>query len=88
MSALKAYMVGDDDVYAAHSAEEAVRLFRLDVDWGDGDIDIDVSELTDAELDREYPEFDENERPTGNTITMRKYLAEMTAPGWLAGSSW
>lgn len=83
MSKLNAYRVDDDDYYAAHNEEEASRLAALD--WG---VRPSVTEqLTDAELDREVDEYDEDEKPTGRKTTLRVYLNEMTEPGWLAGSS-
>ncbi len=90
MSNLNAYAVGDSDVYAAHTAEQAVNLandmhgiedepaFSID----------DVILLTDADLDKEYPEFDENEVATGGMTTIRHWLNEMNDPGWLCGSDW
>ncbi len=90
MSNLKAYAVGDSDVYAAESAEQALQLandisgsedepvFRMD----------DVILLTDADLDKEYPEFDEDEVATGGTTTIRHWLNEARVPEWICGSDW
>ncbi|HET6631566.1 MAG TPA: hypothetical protein VFG73_02505 [Rhodanobacteraceae bacterium] len=46
----------------------------------------DARELSEAELDAPQPEFDEDERETGGTTTVRQMLAEHgDEPGWLAG---
>lgn len=85
---LKAYAVGDTDIYAAESVEDAVALANIDIGnptFYDAE---GVAELTDADLDKEYPEFDEDERLTGGTTTIRKWLEEANEPGWLAGSEW
>lgn len=91
MSNLKAYAVGDSDFYAARSAEQALYLanntcgsvhddpvFTMD----------DVIELTDSDLDKEYPEFDDNEVATGKTTTIRRCLNKMKHADWLCGSDW
>jgi hypothetical protein len=87
MSNLKAFAVGDSDIYAAETAEQALALAN-DL-AGDDAFELDeVTELVDADLDKEYPEFDEDERPTGGTTTIRFWLSEATEPGWLAVSEW
>lgn len=45
----------------------------------------EVHELDAEELDAEIDEIDENEQPTGNKTTYRRYLNETTEPGWFAG---
>lgn len=89
MSELKAYAVGDSDIYAAESAEQALDLANDQyggefVTFG---ID-DVVPLVDYDLDKEYPEFDEDEVATGGVTTIRKWISEAVAPCWLAGSDW
>lgn len=86
MNKLNAYQVDDANVYAGATAEEAADAFAEDV----GEIVnmADVRQLTDAELDADIPEFDENEAQTGNMTTLRAYLDEATAPGFLATSDW
>ncbi len=86
---LKAFCVGDYDVYAATSAENALEV--ANEQCGD-DINEaeDVREMTEAELDHRYPAFDEDERPIpGQTISVREMLAEHgNEPGWLCGSEY
>lgn len=86
---MKVYQCDDSDLYAAISAKQAAELYR---DMTDEEPDADDGyprELTDAELDAEQPEFDENENKTGGVTSIRKMLAEHgNEPGWLAGSEW
>lgn len=84
---LKAFHVSDADIYAAAHAEEAARLHMECC--GDPCEDGYPNELSDAELDKEYPEYDENECETGNKTTIRKMLAEHgDEPGMLCTSEW
>jgi hypothetical protein len=86
---LKVYQCDDSDLYAAESPEQAAQLWHDMVGEDEVIDDGYPRELTDAELDAEQPEFDENEARTGGTTTVRKMLAEHgTEPGWLAGSDW
>lgn len=81
---LKVYRCGDEDLYAAENAEQARKL--CEEMTGEPLADEYLQELTDAELDAEQPEFDEDERQTGGTTTVRRMLAEHgDEPGWLAG---
>lgn len=86
VSLLKAFRC-EDDIFAATDRAQA---FQLAVDFCGGDPDDlpfdeeDFYELADAELDAEQPEFDENENETGETTTIRSWLAT-AEPGWLAG---
>ena len=87
---LKAYHCDDSDVYAAESAEQAAQLWREHV-GGDEPMEEDYPrELDDAELDKRYPAFDEDERPIeGKTTSVREMLEEHgSEPGWLCGSAW
>lgn len=91
MSDLKAYAVGDSDVYAARSAQQALYLANNTCDSVQDDPTFtmdDVILLTDADLDKEYPEFDENEVATGDTTTIRFWLNQMREPDWICGSEW
>ncbi len=91
MSNLKAYAVGDSDVYAARSAEQALYLANNTCDSVDSDPTFtmdDVILLSDSDLDKEYPEFDDNEVATGGTTTIRKCLNQMKNADWLCGSEW
>lgn len=84
---LKAFQCDDNDLYAAESAEQAAELYRDHV--GEDPDEGYPRELTDAELDAEQPEFDENECQTGGKTSVRQMLTEHGAePGWLAGSEW
>lgn len=83
---LKAYQCSDYDWFAAVSAEQAADLY-LAMTGDDEPGDEYPRELTDDELDKEYPDFDENERLTGGTTTIRQMLAKHgDEPGWLCGS--
>lgn len=84
---LKVYACDESDLYAATTAEQAAALYeelygvRPEAGY--------PRELTDAELDAPQPEFDEDERQTGNMTSVRQMLADHgNEPGWLAGSEW
>lgn len=84
---LKAFYVNDEELWCANSAEEAAADYLEET--GEHCEDGYPRELTDAELDAEQPEFDENEERTGGTTSVRKMLEEHgDEPGWLAGSEW
>lgn len=83
---MNAYQMDDYDVWAANSIEEAVSDYERETG---GKVDPEeVRQLTDAELDADIPEFDENEQPTGKMTTIRSWLADMTKPGFLGSSCW
>ena len=87
MTELKVYKCTDCDWYVAESAEQAKELAEADMrePLEDGY----PEELTDEQLDEDQPEFDEDERQTGNSTTIRKMLAEhVGSPGWFAGCDW
>lgn len=89
MNNLKAYAVGDSDTYAAYDAQGALELANDHVGGDEAVYSIDeVRELTDAELDFPWPEFDENEEVTGYNTSIRKWLSETSEPGYLCGSDW
>lgn len=92
MSELKAYAVGDMDIYAATSKQEALGLANEAHScsgYEEPTFEIDeVIELVDSDLDKEYPEFDEDEHPTGGVTTIRIWLSETVTSGWLCGSDW
>lgn len=80
---LRAFVVSDREWFAARSAEEARAVYLAQTGCA---VDEDVfRELTDAELDETFPVMDEDECPTGETGTMRQWLAAMSGPGFLAG---
>ncbi len=86
---LKAYRVGDYDVYAATSIENALEV--ANEQCGDDSFEADdVIEMDDAQLDHRHPAFDEDERPIkGQTISVREMLAAHgDEPGWLCGSEY
>lgn len=84
---LKAYQCDDLDVYAAESAEQAAKLYEEMV--GELLEDGYPHELSEAALDVQYPEFDENEARTGAMTSIWQMLAEHgSEPGWLCGSDW
>lgn len=75
---LRAFWVGEHDVYAAHSAEQALELCEGHSGMPDTfDLD-DVRELTADELDK--PLQEEDGTPCGTT---RQMLADKAAPGEL-----
>lgn len=75
---LRAYWVGEHDVYAAHSPEQALELCEGHSGMPETfDLD-DVREMTADELDK--PLQEEDGTPCG---TVRQMLAAMTAPGEL-----
>lgn len=82
---MRAYEMDDEPtIYAANSAWEATTLYIADsgekLEHGYPRM------LTDGELDAEQPDYDEDERPTGETTTIRRWLEAATEPGYLAGS--
>lgn len=82
---LKAYQIGED-LYAANSHEEAQ---KLDEELAGGPCQCTVIELSDEQLDAPQPEFDEDERQTGETTTVRQMLREHgDEPGLLAEARW
>jgi hypothetical protein len=76
----------DDEptIYAAHDADAAAMLYILD--GGEKPQEDCPRELTADELDREIPDYDENERPTEETTTIRRMLEAATEPGYLCGA--
>jgi hypothetical protein len=86
---LKAYWCDECDLYAAESAQQAASLWREAVGEDEPLDEGYPRELTDKELDAPQPEFDEDERRTGGTTSIRRMLAEHgDEPGWLAGTVW
>ena len=88
---LKVYQVGDYDLYAAETGQQALDLYRKDEDLeesgsGEDFVKAEVRELSDAELDAELPETDENGALTGRMTSIRRWLSEKGEPGWLAWS--
>lgn len=86
---LKAYAVDDSDLYAASSPEEAIRVYR---EHCGEDIEVTAGypiELSDEDLDKPIPAFDEDERPTGEMTSVRQFLIEHgDEPGFLATSEY
>ena len=84
---MKAYWMDEENqIYAANSEEEAIAIYTADS--GEAPDKDFVRELTDEELDRERPDYDEDERPTGKMTTIRHWLEEATEPGYIAGGAW
>lgn len=80
---------GENTIYAAADAHHALHLWRDDADDGFGlglGLD-DIHELTDAELDAEHDDTDEDERPNGKKITIRQMLTDAKYPGFLCGGA-
>lgn len=86
---LRAFVINDDDLYAANDQAEAIRLYREGA-VSDDEPEPDVVELSAEELDRRQPLFDENEHPIdGETTSVREMLIEHgDEPGWLAATRW
>lgn len=81
---LKAFQCSDCDWYAAKDATHASDLhFDLCGELPEDPYPVEVS---DEELDREVPDFNEDGEPTGEMTTMRRWLAEIEGPGWLCGT--
>lgn len=82
---LNAYYVSEDEIFAAHSAEEARAGYMLET--GELCDEGYPRELTTEELDEPHPEFDEDERKTDVMTSVRQMLREHgSAPGFLAGT--
>ena len=80
---MKAYYINEDEIWAANSIEEAI----ADYEQTTGEkleSPEDVREVTESELDTQIKEYDENEEPTGDTISMRQLLREKLSIGMLA----
>lgn len=84
---MKAYRMDDENtIYAARDMEEAIRVYMEDTEiMPDEGYPV---ELSDDTLDLEIPDYDENERPTGGTTTIRAWLDAAQKPGYLAGGGW
>lgn len=80
---MNAYQMDDHPTYyAADTAEAAAECYTDDS--GESVEDGYPILVSDAELDAEIPERDEDEALTGRMTTMRSWLNAMTAPGFLA----
>jgi hypothetical protein len=78
---LKVFHVDDTTLFAARDTEHAVELYT---EWCGEPPDMNyVREASDEYVDREIPEFDENEAPTGRMTTIRSWLVG-AEPGFLA----
>jgi hypothetical protein len=80
---MKAYYINDDEIWAANSLEEAIADYEQTAGEKLENPE-DVREATDAELDTQIKEYDDNEEPTGDTISMRQLLREKYFVGMLA----
>lgn len=78
---LAAFWVGDMDIYAAHSADQALALCIEHSGMPDSYELDDVTLVTAAELAKTL--IDEEGTPDG---TLAELLAAATAPGWLMGT--
>lgn len=80
---MKVFQIGEE-LYAAESAEHAAVIYA-EMTGEAPDPDDEPCELSDAELDAPTPEFDEDERQTGEMTSVRQMLVESgSEPGWLA----
>lgn len=82
---LKAYEMDDEGtIYAGESFDEVIKSY-LD-DFGTMEHNVDYPrELTDSELDLDIEDRDENEMPTGEITSIRKWLNQKTVAGFLCG---
>jgi hypothetical protein len=78
---MKAFHVREYEIWAAESPEEVKEAYFKE--HGEPVHDDDFCELTDEELDRPFPEMNEDEVPTGRMTTLRRYLNEQDKPGVL-----
>ena len=84
---VKAFYVSECELWAAETAEQAKQDYERET--GEECIDGYPQELTDAELDAELPEFDEDEAQTGGKTSVRQMLSEFAyGVGFLACSDW
>jgi hypothetical protein len=86
LGVLLAYQVDDmPTIYAATSAVHAANLYAEDTGSlpGEGY----PRELSPKELDAPQAETDEDERPTGETTSIREWLANAAFAGFLCGSA-
>jgi len=77
-------MDDEQTIYAAHNGKEAIELY-FDVcrEYPSSEY---PRALTDSELDKETPEYDENEKQTGKMTSLRAMLNDCRQVGFLAGS--
>lgn len=84
---MNAYEMDDfPTIYAAESESEAISAYTDDT--GEQPESGYPRKLSDAELDAEFPELDENEAQTGNLTSMRQMLAAAAEPGFLCAPSY
>ena len=83
MSALKAFHVDDETIYAARDAEQAAVLYEQDTRAACEEPDYPRS-VTGAGLDLSLAVLDEDERLTGGDTSLRAILATTTEPGMIA----
>ncbi len=81
---MQLYQMDDYTYYAAETESEAVRLYVEDTGEAPEGPGF-PRECQATELDREFPERDEDGAETGELVSMRKWLNEATAPGFLCG---
>ena len=83
---MNAYEMDDHPtIFAAHTAEEAAGLYWAET--GTNPEDGYPRQLTDAELDQQIPELDENEADTGRLTSVRAMLTGQHFPGFLASAA-
>lgn len=82
----KAFQLTEDEIWAADSLDEAVDDYVATM-GEQPDLEL-VCELSEDDLDRPIPEYDEDELQTGNMTSLRNYLAKMVGPGLLASTRW
>ena len=82
---LKAFHVSDCEIYAALSSDQAARLYEDET--GESCEEGYPCELSQEELDKPTPEFDEDENQTGDMTSIANWLRE-ASPGFLCGTEY
>lgn len=83
VAVLRAFWVDDETVYAALDAEQAAVLYEQDAGIACEEPGY-PRELNQVELDEPIPAIDDDERPTGDTTSVRRALEAAREPGMIA----
>jgi len=85
---MKLFQINDTEWWAGNSIAEVRALYLASNEAWPAE-HWTIRELSDEELDRKLPAFDEDERPIPDTYTSgREMLAEMIEAGFVASSEW
>jgi hypothetical protein len=75
----------EEGTYYAHHSEDLARDLYF-ADYGIRCEEGFPFEVCGPDLDREFPDRDENEALTGTNTSLRVLLTNATEPGWIAGA--